>query len=142
MPSPIVVPKPAGGPSTNAKAARRRTRSIAPVAIAIAPLAKTIRPDSNRLRTLPLEIMEFIRRFLQHVLPTGFMKVRYYGFMNPNCEVSLDRIRALIKISYGFSLVLPKVIFEPRPPITCPSCGGPLKLRSLTPSSRILAWSG
>ena len=81
-------------------------------------------------------------RFLQHVLPTGFMKVRYYGFMNPNCEVSLDRIRALIKIRYGFSLLLPKVTFEPRPPITCPSCGGPLKLRSLTPPSRILAWSG
>src|SRR5262245_29025349 len=100
------------------------------------------KPHSNRLRTLPLEIMEFIRRFLQHVLPTGFMKVRYYGFMNPNCELSLDRIRALIKISYGFSLVLPKVTFEPRPPITCPSCGGPLKLRSLTPPSRILAWSG
>jgi len=100
------------------------------------------KPHSNRLRTLPLEIMEFIRRFLQHVLPTGFMKVRYYGFMNPNCEVSRDRILALIKIRYGFSLVLPKVTFEPRPPITCPSCGGPLKLRSLTPPSRILVWSG
>ena len=36
---------------------------------------------------------EFIRRFLQHVLPTGFMKVRYYGFMNPNCKVTLGHIQ-------------------------------------------------
>ena len=46
---------------------------------------------TNRLRTLALEIMEFMRRFLQHALPTGFMKVRYYGFMNSNCKVALDR---------------------------------------------------
>jgi len=42
------------------------------------------KPHCHRLRTLALGVMEFIRRFLQHVLPTGFMKVRYYGFMNPN----------------------------------------------------------
>ena len=97
---------------------------------------------SNRLRTLPLEIMEFIRRFLQHVLPTGFMKVRYYGFMNPNCKVTLDHIRSLIKGINGFDIDLPRAALEPRRPITCPSCGGPLKLRSLTLTSRILAWSG
>ena len=28
--------------------------------------------------------MEFMHRFLQHVLPTGFMKVRYYGFLSPS----------------------------------------------------------
>jgi hypothetical protein len=101
------------------------------------------KPHSNRLRTLPLEIMEFIRRFLQHVLPTGFMKVRYYGFMNPNCKVSLDRIRGLIEISYGFTVDLPKSDVEPRPPNTCPSCGGLLKLRAvLLPDARVLLWSG
>ena len=34
------------------------------------------KPHSDRLRTLALEIMEIIRRFLQHALPTGFMKLR------------------------------------------------------------------
>jgi Putative transposase/Transposase zinc-binding domain len=98
------------------------------------------KPHSNRLRTLPLEIMEFIRRFLQHVLPTGFMKVRYYGFMNPNCKVTLNHIRSLIERIDGFNIDLPKS--APKPRITCPSCGGRLRLRSLTLSSRILAWSG
>jgi Putative transposase. len=36
--------------------------------------------NSNRMRACTLDVMEFIRRFLQHVLPSGFMKVRYYGF--------------------------------------------------------------
>jgi hypothetical protein len=100
------------------------------------------KPHSNRLRTLPLEIMEFIRRFLQHVLPTGFMKVRYYGFMNPNCKLALDHISSLIETTCGFDVTVPKTALEPPRPITCPSCGGSLKLRSLTLPSRILAWSG
>jgi len=100
------------------------------------------KPQGHRLRTLALEVMEFIRRFLQHVLPTGFMKVRYYGFMNPNCGVSLDHISTLIELAYGFKVPLPKSDLEPWQPITCPTCGGTLKLRSLLLPSRILAWPG
>jgi hypothetical protein len=100
------------------------------------------KPHSNRLRTLPLDIMEFIRRFLQHVLPTGFMKVRYYGFLNPNCKLPLDHISSLIERTCGFKGDLPNSAPEPPRPITCPSCGGLLKLRSLTLPARILAWSG
>jgi hypothetical protein len=97
---------------------------------------------SHRLRTLALEVMEFIRRFLQHVLPTGFMKVRYYGFMNPNCAVSLDHVSALIELSYGFNVPLPNSDLEPWQPITCPSCGGTLKFHSLLLPLRILIWPG
>ena len=57
---------------------------------------------------MALDVMEFIRRFLQHVLPTGFMKVRYYGFMNPNCAVSLEKIDALIQLAYGFNVTTPE----------------------------------
>jgi hypothetical protein len=99
-------------------------------------------PHSNRLRTLALEVLEFIRRFLQHVLPNGFMKVRYYGFLNPNCGVPLDRVSTLIQMAYGFQLVLPHTDIEPWPPITCPSCGGTLKLRSLLLPGKILVDSG
>ncbi|MFN0299015.1 MAG: transposase [Burkholderiales bacterium] len=37
-----------------------------------------------RSRTMTLPIAEFMRRFLQHVLPTGLVKVRYFGFLSPN----------------------------------------------------------
>jgi hypothetical protein len=84
---------------------------------------------SNRWRTMALDAMEFMRRFLQHVLPTGFMKVRYYGFLNPNCKVGLHTISALIELSYGFTISRPTAELEPWERITCSKCGGTLKLR-------------
>lgn len=88
------------------------------------------KPHSNRWRTMTLDAVEFIRRFLQHVLPCGFMKVRHFGYMNPNCKVGLDTICALIELSYGFRLRQPVVELEPWRPITCSKCGGKLVLRT------------
>src|SRR5271166_1343832 len=42
------------------------------------------RSGSNRWRNMTVDAHEFIRRFLQHVLPGGFQKVRHYGFLSPN----------------------------------------------------------
>jgi hypothetical protein len=84
---------------------------------------------SNRWRTMVLGTMEFIRRFLQHVLPTGFMKVRYYGFLNPASNVSIADVRAHIELAYGFTISTPKTEIEPLPPMTCKECG--FKLRYL-----------
>lgn len=41
------------------------------------------RADGNRLKTAELPAVEFIRRFLQHILPSGFQKIRYYGWLSP-----------------------------------------------------------
>lgn len=48
----------------------------------------------NQYRTLNVE--EFIRRFLQHVLPKGFVKVRYYGFFSSGNRPRLRLIRQLL----------------------------------------------
>ena len=82
---------------------------------------------SNRWRTMNLDVMEFLRRFLQHVLPTGFMKVRYYGFLNPCSSVTLEKIRTLIKMACGYEIVYREPTIEPVSPATCPHCGGRLK---------------
>lgn len=79
---------------------------------------------SNRLRTVALEVMEFIHRFLQHVLPTGFMKVRYYGFLSPTSTIPLDEVRARIELSYGFNVKEQVTVSEPLPAMTCRCCGG------------------
>jgi hypothetical protein len=79
---------------------------------------------SNRLRTMDLPVMEFMHRFLQHVLPAGFMKVRYYGFLNPASNVSLDEVRVRIELAYGFDVKEPVTEIEPLPPMTCKQCGG------------------
>lgn len=44
--------------------------------------------------TFPAE--KFIRRFLQHVLPKGFIKVRYYGFMSPTKRTLLEKAKILL----------------------------------------------
>jgi hypothetical protein len=49
--------------------------------------------DTGKLRTCTLAAEEFIRRFLQHVLPKGFVKVRYYGFLASGCRQRLASIR-------------------------------------------------
>jgi len=46
-----------------------------------------------RWKTMTLDTSEFIRRFLQHVLPRGFHKVRYYGFLSPRNRHLLEQIR-------------------------------------------------
>ena len=38
--------------------------------------------DNNRQKIMPLSAAEFIRRFLLHVLPDGFQRIRYYGFLS------------------------------------------------------------
>jgi hypothetical protein len=38
--------------------------------------------DSNRIKEMSLDASEFIRRFLLHILPTGFQRIRYYGWMS------------------------------------------------------------
>ena len=53
--------------------------------------------DSRKPKTLTLDATEFIRRFLLHVLPKGFVRIRYYGFLaNRHRSDKLDLCRKLI----------------------------------------------
>ena len=85
---------------------------------------------SARLRTLTLDALEFIRRFLQHVLPTGFMKVRYYGLFSPTAKVPLEELKAKVELAFGFTVTVPKVDLPPRPQPACQACGGQLRFHS------------
>ncbi len=54
-------------------------------------------PEKPRRVTLPAE--EFIRRFLLHVLPTGFVKIRHYGLLAPcNAKTKLEKARTLLQL--------------------------------------------
>jgi hypothetical protein len=53
--------------------------------------------DGYREKTMTLEAVEFIRRFLIHVLPSGFVRIRHYGFLsNRNINRMLPVCRKLI----------------------------------------------
>ena len=83
---------------------------------------------TSRPRKMTLEALEFIRRFLQHVLPTGLMKVRHYGFLNANSATPLERIRELICALYEIIRDLIEPVPEPVPkPLVCPTCNQPLR---------------
>jgi hypothetical protein len=41
--------------------------------------------------------MSFMQRFLQHVLPKGFQKVRYFGFLHPTAKKRFKTLKALLE---------------------------------------------
>jgi Putative transposase/Transposase zinc-binding domain len=95
------------------------------------------RVGSNRPRKMTLEAMEFIRRFLQHVLPAGFQKVRHSGFLSPNSGTSIEAVRWLIILHNGaiftlLAMAARQTAEAPAP--RCPECGGPLRILGFLPA--------
>ena len=82
--------------------------------------------DGHKRKAMTLPAEEFLRRFVQHVLPKGFVKVRHYGLLANRCrEERLQRCRRLplaappaAPAQVGAAAVAP----APRP--SCPWCGG------------------
>ncbi|MCI0719827.1 MAG: IS91 family transposase [Acidobacteria bacterium] len=55
--------------------------------------------DNHQQKTMSLSADEFIRRFLLHVLPEGFQRIRYYGFLgNRHRQKKLERCRQLLEM--------------------------------------------
>lgn len=88
------------------------------------------RRDGDRKKTMTLDAEEFIRRFLLHVLPDGFMRIRHFGFLaNRSKKQALARCRKLLNLKPS----------SPKPPVLsakdlllkitgvdlnrCPCCG-------------------
>jgi hypothetical protein len=79
---------------------------------------------------LTLATPEFIRRFLIHVLPAGFHRIRHYGlFANPVRARQLPRLRQLLA-NHSADTVAPTPAADDDGPnistYTCPVCGAPM----------------
>jgi len=88
------------------------------------------RSDDNKEKELTLSADEFIRRFLLHVLPCGFTKIRYYGFLaHANKKTCIELIRTLIGATTVYAKTLVENVQEMMLRITgidiycCPQCG-------------------
>jgi hypothetical protein len=81
--------------------------------------------DTNQPRLLRLKPQEFIRRFLQHVLPSGFRKVRYFGLHHSSKRPLLRFLQAAMALHDGLPLPFPPPQQQTRPP-TCPNCHTPM----------------
>jgi len=83
--------------------------------------------EKKKWKIMVLTAMEFIRRFLQHVLPKGFMKIRHYGFLNPNCALPIEKIRDLISFIHDIIALFIETPEPEIPGIKCSHCGHDLK---------------
>ena len=91
---------------------------------------------SRRYRAMRVTAEEFIRRFLQHVLPRGFQKVRHYGFAHPRHRIDLEWLKMLVTVtlhSIYVLIVAAKPLPVPHRP-TCPNCGGDLTYAGFIPA--------
>jgi hypothetical protein len=83
----------------------------------------------SQIRTLTLDVDEFLRRFLLHVLPKRFVRIRYFGLLASRCRTDdLAMCRTVLAVA-------------PPPPVTassvssprtrswpCPRCGAPMRI--------------
>jgi hypothetical protein len=81
------------------------------------------RDGAGRYCVMTLAADEFIRRFLLHVLPPGFHRIRHYGLLSASARrASLVRARELLAVAPPPDDELPEQPLDLRPP--CPCCGG------------------
>ena len=80
------------------------------------------RDDPDRQQVMTLATDEFIRRFLLHVLPRGFHRIRHYGLLAGACRKdNLAQARRLLAVPPPAD-VIPEEIVDIHSP--CPCCGG------------------
>jgi hypothetical protein len=94
---------------------------------------------SDKTKTCTLPALEFIRRFLQHVLPKGFVKVRYYGLFSPAHRPQLARLRQHLAASSAPAAPEPRESRAPAAACLCPTCGQPMLPRWLSPTPKGLS---
>jgi hypothetical protein len=82
---------------------------------------------AGRQRTMTLDAVEFLRRFVQHVLPGGFVKVRHYGLLANRCRAArLAECRRLLLAAHVVAGLAAGGAARPEParPRCCAQCGG------------------
>jgi hypothetical protein len=87
------------------------------------------RKGSERYQVMTLATHEFIRRFLIHVLPPGFHRIRYYGLLAcPARAANIEHARKLLAMPLLPIDALKAASAEPNqsqtPQYPCPCCGG------------------
>ena len=88
----------------------------------------------NQWRTMTLTAMEFLRRFVQHVLPRGFVRIRQCGYLANTCRTArLSLARRLLQRAS-----IPSETSSTTPAWHCPRCGAPMVIGPIL-SARQLA---
>ena len=94
--------------------------------------------DTGQVKRCTLPVEQFFQRFLQHVLPKGFVKVRYFGFFAHNRRAVLSSLKLLLTNDTLPSASAEHAKAEASPTVSskflCPACGAPMSfLHDLAP---------
>ena len=83
----------------------------------------------NRKKLMTVTVDEFLRRFLLHVLPRGFVRIRFFGYMtNRRRSVLLPICRKLIGMKVESNPAAEPAPSDAQPLWLCPHCGGPMQV--------------
>jgi hypothetical protein len=77
----------------------------------------------NKQRKMTLTAMEFVRRFIQHVLPRGFVRIRYFGFLANRCRACLVPLCRQLASSTPLNICSPQNAIQTTATWLCPPCG-------------------
>ncbi len=93
---------------------------------------------TNKPGTMRLQPHEFLRRFLQHVLPSRFCKIRHYGLHHSSKRALIKSLQAAMSYTLGWVRPSPPPGDEPAP-MSCPKCEAVMTfVRRLAPIPRFL----
>jgi hypothetical protein len=130
----VYAKPPAGGPGQVLKYLARYTHRVAIAnrrLLALEDGRVTFRwkdyAHGNRQRLMTLDAVEFLRRFLLHILPAGFQRLRHYGLLaNRGRQAKLERCRELLQQPVSPTPPVPPDIQVPpapdQPAAVCPAC--------------------
>lgn len=145
--------KPFGGPQQVLKYLARYTHRVAISNSRLLKLAEgrvTFRckdyADDHQQKTMTLDVVQFLRRFVLHVLPKAFMKIRHYGLLASRQRAAkLQECRRLLLVASAAAVVACTTIetssdavrIDPAPLPHCPHCGGQRAIRSALPKEEM-----
>jgi len=78
--------------------------------------------SSKKIKYQTVTSLEFMRRFLQHVLPVRFQKVRYYGFLSSASKIVWQQICNYFDFKPSKAISSNEVNFNKRESFICPDC--------------------
>jgi Putative transposase/Transposase zinc-binding domain len=94
--------------------------------------------DQSRTMTLP--IMEFLRRFVQHVLPRGFVRIRHFGYLASACRTTrLALARTLLAQPAPAAPTCETPTERPAAHWHCPRCGAPMLIGAFVTATHLAA---
>ena len=131
----VYAKPPFGGPATCPRAISAATPTAWPSPTTASPpsMAKQVRfrwrdyAHGGKQRVMPLDAVEFLRRFFLHVLPRGFVRIRHYGLLSNRFRKQLLPLARTLLAAQGREPLPP-----PPPPDCdlwhCPRCGAPMRV--------------